>query len=577
MEQTSPPGQSGRERRRVKPIERILFWLALGAASAAGLGADPVVELPAYVVADSRLLPPPENWRYGAAPGFEFLSNLSAGATQDRIRDFILFHRAVDLVWPLIRINAQAPAAVVYCAGSDRFAEFAPLGAPRDLSGTISIALQNHEQAAIIVNLAAAESEAGAGPALENFANRLIRAEYVHFLFSRIEPAPPPWLAQGLTRLFLKMDYGDGQIRFDASGGGADLPRRKALAARLKAAPARPLASWTDDPEIRRARQEGALIPFAAFFLATPPPGADAESGGTAWDRQCYEFIHLCLFAENGRYRKGLAALALAAMRGPITREGFQSCFQLTYEEMQVALWANTQSAAEVGVKFPAAAGDPAHVALRPATDAEAGRIKGDALRLEHRFSDAHLALIAPYLRGSRDPQLLAALGQEEAAAGKDERARRFLEAAAAGKTTRARAYVELARLRYAAARAAPAGAGGELSPEQWAPVLASLATARGLRPALRETYELLAAGWRECAVKPTREQLAPVIEGVELFPDDLELVYRAAVLLGDCGLTDAARQLAAYGEGRAMEGPDRGRFSALRGTLNPSAPLSSP
>ena len=60
------------------------------------------------------------------------------------------------------------------------------------------------------------------------------------------------------------------------------------------------------------------------------------------------------------------------------------------------------------------------------------------------RTEASHLHLIAPYLRGSRDPQLLAALGLEERAAGHDERARQFLEAAVAAKTTRARAYLDL-------------------------------------------------------------------------------------------------------------------------------------
>ena len=63
---------------------------------------------------------------------------------------------------------------------------------------------------------------------------------------------------------------------------------------------------------------------------------------------------------------------------------------------------------------------------------------------------------IAPYVRGERDPRLLAALGLDEKLAGHDERARKFLEAAAAGIAVRARAWLELARLRFDDAKAKP-------------------------------------------------------------------------------------------------------------------------
>ena len=32
---------------------------------------DPVIELPKFVVTDSRELPQPESWRYATIPGFE--------------------------------------------------------------------------------------------------------------------------------------------------------------------------------------------------------------------------------------------------------------------------------------------------------------------------------------------------------------------------------------------------------------------------------------------------------------------------------------------------------------------------
>jgi hypothetical protein len=100
---------------------------------------------------------------------------------------------------------------------------------------------------------------------------------------------------------------------------------------------------------------------------------------------------------------------------------------------------------------------------LQDAPDAVVGRIKGEALRLAGHGNEAHNALIAPYIRGERDPRLLAALGLDEKLAGNVDRARKFLEAASNAKVDRARAYLELARLRFAAAQATPKAAQGRL------------------------------------------------------------------------------------------------------------------
>lgn len=74
-------------------------FAAPDAAVTAAAG-DPVVELPKFVVTDSRELPPPEAWRYGEIPGFEILTNASDKATQRLIRDFELFKQALGYAWP---------------------------------------------------------------------------------------------------------------------------------------------------------------------------------------------------------------------------------------------------------------------------------------------------------------------------------------------------------------------------------------------------------------------------------------------------------------------------------------------
>jgi len=74
---------------------------------------------------------------------------------------------------------------------------------------------------------------------------------------------------------------------------------------------------------------------------------------------------------------------------------------------------------------------EPPAVVLREAADADVGRIKGEVLRLGGHGEAARNTLIAPFVRGEREPRLLAALGLDELQGGRTERARKFLEAAA--------------------------------------------------------------------------------------------------------------------------------------------------
>src|SRR3954465_9237153 len=90
--------------------------IALRAEEAAG----PVVELPAFVVSDTRALPPPESWRYATIPGFEILSNSSDRTTQRLINDFEMFRNALSVVWP----TPDRPGAPTMLILSGRGAKF---------------------------------------------------------------------------------------------------------------------------------------------------------------------------------------------------------------------------------------------------------------------------------------------------------------------------------------------------------------------------------------------------------------------------------------------------------------------
>src|SRR4051812_48716610 len=91
----------------VKGTRRIgaLAFSALAAVWAAepeNSAAISSVQLPTYVVTETREVPPPESWRHAEIPGFEVLSNASDAQTRDFLSELQLFHQAIKIVWPAI-------------------------------------------------------------------------------------------------------------------------------------------------------------------------------------------------------------------------------------------------------------------------------------------------------------------------------------------------------------------------------------------------------------------------------------------------------------------------------------------
>ena len=75
--------------------------LALAALRAADEpAAAAVVELPKFEVKDSRVLPPPESWKYAEIPGFEILSRISERETKRFVRDFLLLQEVIEVIMP---------------------------------------------------------------------------------------------------------------------------------------------------------------------------------------------------------------------------------------------------------------------------------------------------------------------------------------------------------------------------------------------------------------------------------------------------------------------------------------------
>ena len=575
------------------------WWLIGVFALAARLAAqdvrsEPAVELPTYTVTETRELPPPEKWSYARIEGFEVLSSASDRATKRLVQDFQRFYQAIGFVWPGVQRPAAVPAALIICGRGGKFEKFMPAGEQRPDRAMASLSLREREQSAIVIdyeakviNLRTPEGTAAASavttdadgnsgfngdPGFEVDAYRQLYREYIRFLLAAVQPRPPAWLEEGLAQIFMAMEITDRRITVGQVEDPNLISAEQAALNQLGTGGTAPQT----DRDFNAALARRALLPMEELLSVKADSPVAQNPLGSTWAKQSYAFVHWGLYGNLGKNQRAFVTFLRRLEREPLSEALFKECFKKSYKDMALEIRGYIEFTvhkvagveAKKGEKLP----EPPPFELREATPAEIGRLQGDTLRLAGHPAEAHLALIAPYIRGERDPQLLAALGLLERSRGDNARARKFLEAAAGAKAVRPRAYLELARLRLADAMAQPA-ASGQLSVEQTAAVLQPLFTARAQPPPLPEIYETIAEAWSACSVTAGAPHLAVIDEGVRLFPRNVGLVYQDAALKVRAGLVAEADALINLGLRVAPDSAARGRFEALKAKLPPVPP----
>jgi len=555
-----------------------------------GLRADPVatgplLELPKMTVTEMRNLPAPEAWRYSQVPGLEILSAVSDRETQKLLRDFQLFNDAITVVWPALKAHRSVPMSLILCGTGQKFDSFVPLSPDKPQVSRASLLLHNSEQVAIVLNfgiksldLNLSDVETGAplnpsgvapgsdpsdsasvdgGPGVRlqvDFYHQLYR-EYVRYQLSFNQPRLPAWLEEGLAQLLMRMKVDTKFIEFakvedpsPSTGGVTDV----------------------DEHDFNQTLANRGFMPLAEFFATGhDSPEATNPLTGT-WAKQAQALVHMWLYGEGKRFNKGFAQFVARSTQEPVTEAMFQDCFKVSYKEMLTTLRIYVRNTAYVHQEFIAKKGsglpEPAPLVLRDATEAEAGRIKGEAQVLASHLELARDEMLAPYARGITDGPLLASLGLMEKSRGETARARRFLEAAVQANVVRPRAYLELTNLRLA--QVSPAGAA--LTAAQTQTVLQPLLAARQ-QPPLPEVYELMAEIWLRSETPPSAQDLDVLNQGVMLFQRRPVLLLHAAVLNGKYGNPAAARTMADFGVKLSRTAEARQAFADVLASLPPA------
>lgn len=584
-------------------ISRALNRLALGSLIALGGNClqariktetiDPaVVVLPAFDVTADRALPPPEVWRYAEIPGFEILSSGTDRETQRLLREFQLFNQAIGGVWPALLGNNPNPVTIVLCGRRGEFTQFTPTDfTSTSEQGFASLFLRNQERSVIIVDLQTRELAlsglagfASAGGVessgyIDVESDTQLFREYVYSLLARANPRLPAWLEEGLAQLMTGMKFSETSIEFarledpnTVSASYANAVAAGAAAAAADDTMGLVVTANGEDQDFNAALARTRLIPFGDLFAVTHDSSIARNPIGSKWAKQACAFIHMCLYQRRSPYQQGFVKFVMRTTSEAATEAMFKECFGVDYKQMQLELrgYINFTSYKALTWNAPRGQGfaKPAPLALRDATDAEVGRIKGEALSLADAPDAARNELIAPYMRGERDPQLLGALGLHELALQRTERAQRFLEAATSAGVKRPLVYVELARLKYRAALVRVAQPREDFSATDRDALAQLLLTARNLPPALPEVYEVLSDVLALCSALPAEESMAVLYDGVARFPGRLGLIYQTAVLCQRRGDLVRANALVEHGLQYAPPGEPQERFAALKANL---------
>lgn len=525
---------------------RYLILSLLGCLTRLG-AADPVpqaenkkpVELPEFNVIGERELPPPEAWHYARLEGFEVLSSASEAKTRSMVTELQRYAYALNAVWPGMKPNRAAPAALIICGDTVKFGKFRPENRG---ASTTSFSLHTRDFSALVLNegaklvglaaddlLAAPTAAAVTGSETGETTTEMgvdlgfrvdpqaqLQREYVRFILAGLEPAPAPWLSEGLAQLCGRLRITETEI----SLGRVESPNEESETTGI--------ASAREDRDFNRSLAGRSLIPLGEMFAVAADSETAKATVNNAWAKQCYAFIHWGLYGDLGHNQQAFFTFLKRSGREPLTEALFKDCFKKSYADMLVALRSHIENTRAKVAGVRAGPGEkipwPAIVAVREATEGEIGRIKSDAMLAAGKPAEARAALVDAYRRGERDPAFLAVLGASEYENGDRDRARKFLELAAKSKAARPQAYVALARIRLADRLAKPQGKDGKLSYEQLLGVLEPLLLARTQAPRLPEVYQLFAEAWAQTAMPPPAQHLALVDEGLKLFPDHAAL-----------------------------------------------------
>lgn len=513
---------------------------------------EPVVELPTFVVEEKVKLPPKEKWRYGTIPAFEILSEISDKDTEALVRDIQTAIQVGEYNWP-VKIKTDKRITVIFCKNERSCNDFGFIENTRKISPLTTryyITPWDWEHHFVIYNTSRLLSQKTWHRMMTFYGLRI----------AQTEPRQPHWMSLAASFANRMTSVEKDEIRTS----------RKSI----------------DHLDIRRRPRLSNLVP-AKSDIPNDTVVVVTGKGRTSASKYVKEqglpfefsmafrvFSEICLLNKNARYEKPFIQFINRARLEPVSQELFKECFgkDLIELEKEVSDYLGRANFIKaVPSKTIKTTLEYAPLALRDATDAEVGRVKGEALAfMQAPKIPPRLMLRAPYARGERDPRLLAAIGLHEYKIGNIKEARRFLEEAVRQKVDRPRAYIELAQIYYDDARKSANGKNGKLSVAQIKLIMALLDDARALPQTIPEVYDMIAEVCANAESQAAQPWLGTIDEGLQAFPYHAELFCQGAAAFANAGYYKEAAKLVSYRltRFRYYEPQYRERLEQVRATL---------
>ena len=570
----------------------------------------PVLELPPMVVTSNQGLV----WRYAEMPGYEILSCCSDSMTRDFMQGLARAESLVRLlVPPEYWARSDVPRVIILSVPANLSLM------PRELLGeeksnptlTFRGERLNLDRSRIIPNLELSDQDcamvfATLDPLNFDQERFIMHPVHVRGLLTDRRPPWPDWLVTGVVNLYLGLyrttlqesavstEFVPPAQQFYSTplaGTGNFRGRRDTVSLSLRTLGdtfSIPALEWISGEQTTtllkertgrnsgktRAAQETELTRFIPLqSMLTQPPSPESVEW-PVWNAQATLFVRWALGSGSPARKEAFWRFVTRTATGePVTENLFRESFGLGYEPALVELNEYLHLAIKSPIDLHLPKASPASPTVRPATDTEILRIKEDWTRLvaaylKSHFPEAvsldhrHRAAIRAVEIGNKDPRLLAAVGLYESDKEHEASARAFLEAATEAQVVRPRAYYELARLRYALVSNFD---GSPITAAQADRVVAPLLVSFGQSPALRESYAFAVKVWLNSEISLTREKLQLLDHGLELFPEDADLLYGVAVLNFRHGSKADARRLAERGLGLSQNPDLRAKFEQLR------------
>lgn len=533
--------------------------------------APETVELPKFVVEDTRLIPAPESWDYLAIPGYEILSSVSRRETKLFVRELDEMQQVLAHLWPsVLKVPTGSPVTVLLCDKVDCFKDYMPKDKKDEASAHNQVLVYNSVGATLVIDFAKTALTSSADDPrlamiqnlgdsvgmtdeprpgeLENDPLAAVRDGYLRLLLHKggasAKTGMPAWLVEGMVQIIGAVDFTQKTVEIGRIGSESG-PRPK-------------------DFNVMLATRK--LLPMDQLFAGKPT----APELELTWESQCYAFVHMCLFGEKLKYRAPLVLFSERLNKEGLSEDLFRQCFGEGYKDMQERLRAYTYYARHQYNRYDPK-GAPVYVKReipepQPATAAQVGRLRGEALCIIGEESSGLGFLIAPYQAGERDPELLASIGLAETRVGRTERARKFLEAAAKGGCKRAEAYLNLAQLRLD--QAMMGRNNQKLTRRELDLVLPLLRRGVEVQPNYPAQVEFLAQLLQGTAEPPTRADFDFLVQAAGPFSARPAMVFQVASVAVAGGFTQEAGEWIAQGEKLTRDPRGLAHFQKLRAQL---------